>query len=158
MIPFSLLILTSKRGKDFCTVLFFLCNHKTPYHSTWYNFFVNGALHTLSISIIGTEIYHLLEGSCLHLFFWDFDPEAHPGLKNPPDQSEILIRRNFRKHGFDADRNYIKKVKWFLEMIRHLQLLIQNDILLIRGKICLSDDWGRTIWWRFRDTLSVKNS
>ena len=118
MIPFSLLILTSKRGKDFCTVLFFLCNHKTPYHSTWYNFFVNGALHTLSISIIGTEIYHLLEGSCLHLFFWDFDPEAHPGLKNPLDQSEILIRRNFRKHRFDADRNYIKKV---------CQIISRND-------------------------------
>ena len=27
----------------------------------------------------------------------DFDPEADPELKKPPDSSEFLIRRNFRK-------------------------------------------------------------
>ena len=67
----------------------------------------------------------------------DFDPEANPELKIHPDRYEITIRRNFRKHRLlirtkIISRTYITK---FLEMARSLQLLIRNEILMIR------DDW-----------------
>ena len=56
----------------------------------------------------------------------DFDPEANPELKDPPDPSEFSIRRKYKE---------------ILEMIRDLELLIRNDISLIEGKnIGLPDD------------------
>ena len=66
----------------------------------------------------------------------DFDSEAHPELKTPPDPSKISIGRNFSKPCISIwtkiiSRSYISK---FLEMIRP-QLLVRNDISLIRRKM-----------------------
>ena len=70
----------------------------------------------------------------------EFDPEGNPELKKPPDPSQTSIGRNFRKLlSFDPDKNYGKKI--YKEMIRSLQLLILNEISLIRRKnVGLPDD------------------
>ena len=64
-------------------------------------------------------VHRGLEESILPQSSGYFDPEAHP---EPPDRSEILIRRNFRKHRLlirtkIISRTYIMK---FLEMIQSL--------------------------------------
>ena len=67
----------------------------------------------------------------------DFDPEAHPELKKPPDPSEISIQMNFRKpriliRKIILSRNSTKKFRKLI--IRSFQLLIRNNISLIRGE------------------------
>ena len=46
-----------------------------------------------STTMIQQHIYDILPQSSR-----DFDPEAHPEIKIPPDGSEISIWRNFRKY------------------------------------------------------------
>ena len=87
----------------------------------------------------------MIEGlkDCLKDPSWQWNiipPEAHPDLKKPPDPSEISIRRNFRKPHISIRTKIISKnyTKRFVKMIQSLQLLIRNDILLIRGKMIVS--------------------
>ena len=78
----------------------------------------------------GSDHYILLQSS------GDFDPEAVPELEIPLDRSEILIRKNLRKHRISIRTKMISRyhdIMKFLEMIRSLQLLIRNDISMIPG-------------------------
>ena len=57
-----------------------------------------GRLKTTGKAIIIIFILFILFWNILSQSSGDFDPpDAHPELKKPPDPSEILIRRNFRK-------------------------------------------------------------
>ena len=81
--------------------------------SGWLN---NRLIFSYFIQIQGTSVLlyfhttqHILPQSSR-----EFDPEAHPELKKPPDPSEISIRRNFRKLRISIRtkimlRSYIKK-------------------------------------------------
>ena len=60
-----------------------------------------------------------------------FDSEADPELKKPPDQSEISTRRSLGKICISSGQ----KIMLSQEMIRRLQLLIRNEISLIRKKM-----------------------
>ena len=59
-------------------------------------------LPPLTVAILTYNEYILPQSSR------DFDPEAHPELKKPPDPNEIRSQGIKQSFYFDPDKNYIK--------------------------------------------------
>ena len=83
----------------------------------------------------------------------DFDPEAHPELKKPPDQSEIWIRRNLRNICISIRtktmlRSYIKK--WSGDSIG--RSFYRNDSELKESY----SKTGRTSWSQINSSIKIR--